>query len=255
MSRSLEDTLLCLDIGNTTCKLALFKNRKISREQSIATSEFIVNPHSLLEGFGELTRLAYCSVVPEAEKSLLNAISYEENPPFALTASSQCVLPINYPEPQEIGADRIANAIAVHRNEKLPAVVIDLGTATTFDVITSKGGYEGGVIVPGPQGMLDFLETKTALLPNIRLSKVKSWPKAIGKNTRDAMLSGLAYGYPHMIRGILDAIENELTGSSGEVVNLFLTGGRADAFPLNGARIISSLTLEGLALAYWHQQF
>ena len=86
---------------------------------------------------------------------------------YQLTSNNQSILPISYPILEEIGSDRIANSIAAFKSFELPAIIIDLGTAATFDLITVDGGYEGGIIIPGPQGMLDFLGNHTALLPKL----------------------------------------------------------------------------------------
>jgi len=154
--RYLNQSLLCLDLGNTTCKIGIWKNGKISKERIIPTHTFVDSEQPWLNEWSQKDGIAYCSVVPNAESSLLKALVSRKLSPYSLTASTQSILPIGYPKPEEIGADRIANAIAVYQNFDLPAVVIDLGTATTFDVVTANGGYEGGVIIPGPQGNARF---------------------------------------------------------------------------------------------------
>ena len=132
--------------------------------------------------------------------------------------------------------------------------MIDLGTATTFDVITAKGGYVGGVIVPGPQGMLDYLGNKTALLPKIILNHTNRNVPAIGKSTDLAIMSGLCYGYLPMLNGILEEIIIEFK-KKGEVVrSIVQTGGEAKNYSISKANIHNSLTLEGLALAFIDEQ-
>ncbi|MDG1132152.1 MAG: type III pantothenate kinase [Opitutales bacterium] len=252
--RYLNESLLCLDLGNTTCKIGIWKNGKISKERIIPTHTFVNSELPWLNKWSQKDGIAYCSVVPNAESSLLKALVSRKLSPYSLTASTQSILPIGYPKPEEIGADRIANAIAVYQNFDLPAVVIDLGTATTFDVVTANGGYEGGVIIPGPQGMLDFLGNNTALLPTLRLSPDKNLVDPIGKSTCGAIQSGLNFGYPAMLQGILNALEEQLEQKHGKIKSLIQTGGESNHFQIQGSSICPYLTLEGLGLAFANQQ-
>lgn len=252
--RYLNESLLCLDLGNTTCKIGIWKNGKISKERIIPTHTFVNSELPWLNEWSQKDGIAYCSVVPNAESSLLKALVSRKLSPYSLTASTQSILPIGYPKPEEIGADRIANAIAVYQNFDLPAVVIDLGTATTFDVVTANGGYEGGVIIPGPQGMLDFLGNNTALLPTLRLSPDKTLVDPIGKSTCGAIQSGLNFGYPAMLQGILNALEEQLEQKHGKIKSLIQTGGESNHFQIQGSSICPYLTLEGLGLAFANQQ-
>ena len=252
--RYLNESLLCLDLGNTTCKIGIWKNGKISKERIIPTHTFVNSELPWLNEWSQKDGIAYCSVVPNAESSLLKALVSRKLSPYSLTASTQSILPIGYPKPEEIGADRIANAIAVYQNFDLPAVVIDLGTATTFDVVTANGGYVGGVIIPGPQGMLDFLGNNTALLPTLRLSPDKNLVDPIGKSTCGAIQSGLNFGYPAMLQGILNALEEQLEEKYGKIKSLIQTGGESNHFQIQGSSICPYLTLEGLGLAFANQQ-
>ncbi|MDG1354879.1 MAG: type III pantothenate kinase [Opitutales bacterium] len=252
--RYLNESLLCLDLGNTTCKIGIWKNGKISKERIIPTHTFVNSELPWLNEWSQKDGIAYCSVVPNAESSLLKALVSRKLSPYSLTASTQSILPIGYPKPEEIGADRIANAIAVYQNFDLPAVVIDLGTATTFDVVTANGGYVGGVIIPGPQGMLDFLGNNTALLPTLRLSPDKNLVDPIGKSTCGAIQSGLNFGYPAMLQGILNALEEQLEQKHGKIKSLIQTGGESNHFQIQGSSICPYLTLEGLGLAFANQQ-
>lgn len=252
--RYLNESLLCLDLGNTTCKIGIWKNGKISKERIIPTHTFVNSELPWLNEWSQKDGIAYCSVVPNAESSLLKALVSRKLSPYSLTASTQSILPIGYPKPEEIGADRIANAIAVYQNFDLPAVVIDLGTATTFDVVTANGGYVGGVIIPGPQGMLDFLGNNTALLPTLRLSPDKNLVDPIGKSTCGAIQSGLNFGYPAMLQGILNALEEQLEEKHGKIKSLIQTGGESNHFQIQGSSICPYLTLEGLGLAFANQQ-
>ena len=245
---------LCLDIGNTTCRLGAWEDGAIREQASIPTSQFAAEPELSLASWKHIKQISYCSVVPDAEKSFQTALSSsKEHKIFSLTAEKQFTLPIDYPSVKEIGSDRIANSYAAFKKYKLPAVVIDLGTATTFDVITETG-YAGGVIVPGPQGFLDFLGTRTALLPHLSYPDCSQKINAIGKSTVEAMLSGLQFGYLPMLQGILDSITQEICPSGKKRVSVIQTGGECERFLMEDAILNKALTLEGLAMAYFDQQ-
>ncbi len=249
------EPLLCLDLGNTTCRGGIWDGNKIIRERTLTTKEFCLNAKKWLDAWHHHGNISYCSVVPEAEEVLTSI--YSDNVScklFGLTSQNQTFLPISYPHPEEIGSDRIANSYAVFKKYSLPAIVIDLGTATTFDVILGKEGYIGGVIVPGPQGMLDYLANKTALLPKLDLKQEERIVPAIGKSTNTAMMSGLCYGYMPMLNGIIQAISKEITISSQSSLSIIQTGGEAKNFLVRGSILHNSLTLEGLALAYLNEQ-
>ena len=113
---------------------------------------------------------------------------------------------IGYPSPREIGADRLANAAGCRAHYGVPAIVVDFGTAVTFDVLSAGGDYIGGVIAPGLNAMTEYLHDRTALLPLIRLSEPVS---AIGRSTRDAMISGAVYGYRGLVSEIVCQIKKE----------------------------------------------
>jgi len=241
--------ILCLDIGNTTCRSGVWADGKISQQQTVSTKEFKKNLPDWLVAWKNIKQIAFCSVVPEAEKLLMLHLESDNHETFRLTALNQSGLPVQYPKAEEIGSDRIANSYAVYQKYKLPAVVIDLGTATTFDVVTKSGGYRGGVILPGPQGMLDYLGNKTALLPKIDLATASRNCRVIGQDTRTALMSGILHGYLPMLHGIMEAIKVEL-GNEGETIqSVIQTGGESKNFLMDEAIIDSTLTLDGLALA------
>ena len=245
---------LCLDIGNTTCRIGVWADGKIGEQTSIPTSQFAAEPEQSLISWEHIKQISYCSVVPDAEKSFQTAFgSSKEHKIFSLTADNQFSLPIDYPSLKEIGSDRIANSYAAFKKYKLPAVVIDLGTATTFDVITEVG-YSGGVIVPGPQGILDFLGTRTALLPQLNYLDGSQKINAIGKSTKEAMLSGLKFGYLPMLKGILYSITKAICLSEKRRISVIQTGGESERFLMEGAILDKALTLDGLAMAYLDQQ-
>jgi len=168
-----------------------------------------------------------------------------------LTAQTVRGIGIQYPKPQTIGPDRLANAVAVKQHFGAPAVVVDFGTAVTFDVVNAQGNYVGGIIAPGLSVMTDYLHEKTALLPSINIREIRA---VIGKNTEEAMLIGAVHGYRGLIRELVGELKRALNCPRLPVV---ATGGYA--------RLISSklpditavrplLTLEGLRLVWQAHQ-
>jgi len=137
----------------------------------------------------------------------------------------------------------------VHRTSELPAIVIDVGTATTFDVVGVKEGYMGGVIAPGPQGFLDFLYQNTALLPKVHIDDHMP-SSAIGKKTSDAMLLGIHLGFEPMVSGILDHLDKEIMKTCGKKPKVILAGGASFHLELPNSEHKPFLTLEGIAMAY-----
>ena len=245
-----QSKVFSLDLGNSTCRIGLFDGGCLSNERFVSTTSFVDNPKTLLDEIAtEPAPLAYCSVSPLAEQSLKEWAVHSGLEPFNLSNDSYGNFPITYPCPEEVGQDRIANSFAVHRTSELPVIVIDVGTATTFDIVGQEEGYMGGVIAPGPQGFLDFLHQNTALLPNVRLvDKMPSSP--IGKKTSDAMLLGIHLGFEPMVNGILLRLDEEITKISGKKPKVILAGGASFHLELPNAEHRPFLTLEGIALAY-----
>ncbi len=151
---------------------------------------------------------------------------------------------IDYPKPQTIGADRLANAAAVCALYSFPAIVVDFGTAVTFDIVSDRGTYIGGVIAPGLEAMTNFLYQRTALLPKLSL---KEPPRTVGRSTIQAMLSGAVFGYRGLVREILARIRAEQF--PGKKVHIVATGGYAQLIARELPEIDAvhpHLTLEGL---------
>lgn len=237
----------CIDIGNSISHFATYKNGVLVEEQNIPTQLLIKKPNEF-PNFKE-SNISYCSVVPKAEKELLKLATLNHYKLYNLNFQSKGKFPINYPHPKEIGQDRIANALAVYHSVQLPSIVIDIGTATTFDVISKTGGYEGGVIAPGPQGFLDFLSQNTALLPKVSISD--KYPKStIGRKTKDAMLIGTKLGYPAMVQGIITNLKNEIKRKFRNEPTLIITGGGIGNLKLENSIFRKDLTIYGLALAF-----
>ena len=239
-----------LDLGNSTCRMGFYDNGQITKEGLVDTLAFIADPTSLTEQYATLPpTIAYCSVSPRAEAALKDWARASGTELFNLNARTCGNFPITYPHPDEIGQDRIANSLAAHRTSELPALVIDIGTATTFDVVGEKEGYAGGVIAPGPQGFLDFLHQNTALLPQVSMNENKP-DCTIGTNTTDAMLLGAHLGFSPMVIGILNHLETEMTRTHGKEPKIILAGGASHHLEIPGGENRPFLTLEGVALAF-----
>jgi len=165
-----------------------------------------------------------------------------------LTPRSLRGVGIDYPKPNTIGPDRLANAVSVRHQFGAPAVVVDFGTAVTFDVVNRAGNYVGGIIAPGLAAMTEYLHEKTALLPKIGIRETKS---VIGKSTEEAMIIGAVHGYRGLIRSLLEAVKSELKAERLPVV---ATGGYARLMASKLPEITAVqplLTLEGIRLVWY----
>jgi type III pantothenate kinase len=194
---------------------------------------------------------ALCSVVPRATPQVRKVMAKHWGlPVFELNAATIRGIGIDYPKPATIGADRLANSVAAWKFYGAPVVVVDFGTAVTFDVVDRRGNYVGGIITPGLSAMTDYLHEKTALLPRIEIREVKS---TIGKSTRQAMLIGAVQGYRGLIRELIMGLKKELGARKLPVV---ATGGYASLIAARMpeiSRVDPALTLEGIRLVYYAQ--
>ena len=233
---------LLIDNSNTRTKLALGNaGGLLSWRGVLATSE--ISPEALadlLEGV-RFEAVLIGSVVP-AKAAVLEGFFEGRVPVHRLDWRSPLGIGIDYPEPRQIGADRLANAVGVYERHGAPAIVIDFGTAVTFDVVSGVPAYCGGVIAPGLGAMSGYLTRKTALLPEIELIEPAS---AIGKTTVHAMQAGAVFGYRGLVRGILERLRAELPGDP----KIIATGGDAglisQGLPEIGT-VDPELTLDGL---------
>lgn len=249
--------LLAIDIGNTNTVFALFKGRDLAQfwrcrtEGARSVDEYAVFLQPLLEMTGiswsDIADVIVSSVVPDADLHIERfANKYFKRTPFFVTAENISGLKINLDRPGELGADRIVNALAVKAHYSTPAVVIDFGTATTFDVISRDGTYQGGVIAPGVRLSIEALHSRAAKLPRVGIKKP---PAVIGKNTADAMKSGMYWGYIGLIEGIVAQIAAEL----GEKPCVIATGGLAMLYAESTGiidHVDEYLTLNGLLRIY-----
>ncbi|MCI0746425.1 MAG: type III pantothenate kinase [Verrucomicrobia subdivision 3 bacterium] len=248
--------ILLLDIGNTHTHLGVANTRHVVRQGAIPTHGWFSGRASAsVRRFFRRSTIEYiclCSVVPRATKRAVVALrKLCGRPVLELTPKTLRGVGIDYPRPATIGPDRLANAVAVHHYFGAPSVVVDFGTAVTFDVVDRKGNYSGGIIAPGLAVMTDYLHEKTALLPRIMIRDTKS---VIGKSTSEAMLIGAVQGYRGLVRALLTSLRRELKSPRLPVV---ATGGYAELMADKMPEITAvnpRLTLEGLRLvALAHQ--
>ena len=237
---------LLIDISNSFTKFATASRDALLRVSRLPTAGLT------RRAFAGMARpdqkIVLSSVVPEKARMAAKAFAAHAAGGRLLTVSSKLNLGagIDYPRPSTIGADRLANAAAVHHLYGVPAVVVDFGTAVTFDILSPEGDYIGGVIAPGLEAMTDYLYQRTALLPRIRPVEPAS---AIGKSTKEAMLVGTVYGYRGLVREILAQIRREL-GTRGRF-HIVATGGYAKLISarLPEIKLVRpNLTLEGLRI-------
>jgi len=243
---------LLLDIGNSNTHLGLANASRVRRHQDIPTTAWFdgsaVRRMRRFAGRALIGGAAICSVVPRATPAAVRTLRrlWKINP-LLLTSSTVLGVGIDYPNPETIGPDRLANAVAVRHRFGAPAVVVDFGTAVTFDVVDRRGNYCGGIIAPGIAAMTDYLHERTALLPRIRIREVSA---VIGRNTEQAMLIGAVHGYRGLIRELLRELRRELKCPQLPVV---ATGGYARLMAARLPEITAVeplLTLEGLRLVW-----
>jgi type III pantothenate kinase len=245
--------ILLFDIGNTHTHVGLANDRRVVKQTNIPTREWSGGKAAALvkkfAGAKKIEGAVLCSVVPRATPLIRKTVrAIWKLSVLELTPKTVRGVGIDYPKPNTIGPDRLANAIAVKFHFGAPAVVVDFGTAVTFDVVDSRGNYAGGIIAPGLAAMTDYLHEKTALLPKIEIREIKS---AIGKSTEHAMLIGAVQGYRGLVRELIGELKRELRAKNLPVV---ATGGYAHLIASKLPEIAAVeplLTLEGLRLT-WH---
>src|SRR5664279_6216867 len=244
--------ILLFDIGNTNTHLGLANSRRVVMQADIPTAAWFNGTAERLvvkfTGRARLEGAALCSVVPRATPLVCRIVRRLWHLPcLELTPGTLRGVGIDYPQPHTIGPDRLANAVAARHHFGAPAVVVDFGTAVTFDVVDRAGNYVGGIIAPGLTAMTDYLHEKTALLPRIRIREVKS---RIGKSTEEAMLVGAVHGYRGLVRELIAELKRELRVNKLPVV---ATGGYAQLIAAKLPEISAvdpDLTLEGLRLVW-----
>jgi type III pantothenate kinase len=253
--------LLAIDAGNTNLVFALVdEERQIRARWRIATDprrtadEYAVWLHQLLslEGYsrGDVSGVIIGTVVPRALHNLqvLAGKYFGVDPLVAGQGRAEWPIVLDVDEPQNVGADRALNAIAAHDKHAGDLIVVDFGTATTFDVVDFGGAYKGGIIAPGINLSLDALVAAAAKLPRIAIEAPDD-SRVIGRTTHSQMLSGIYWGYIAMIEGLLIRVKAEI----GRPVKVIATGGLANLFQRHTDAFDSiepDLTIQGLALLW-----
>ena len=249
--------LLAIDIGNTSIKLGIFDGNKLKATWNLATGI-----HRTSDEYGvmllglmvhqrvrptKITGVSLCGVVPPLVPTFTELCQkYLNTKPLVVEAGVKTGMHIRLDNPREVGPDRVVNAVAAQNLYGKPVIIIDLGTATTFDIVSQEGDYLGGIIAPGIGIASEALFTRTAMLPRIELVRPK---EVIGRNTITAMQSGMIFGYIGLVEGIIQRIEQQL-GSKTMVV---ATGGQAYALAKEIPSIETinpDLTLTGLRIIY-----
>ncbi|NCC50369.1 MAG: type III pantothenate kinase [Spartobacteria bacterium] len=245
--------ILVVDIGNTSTSLGMYTRGRVCHMRFLKTSELTAASlaaalDGTLRGSGVSGAIMACVAAPKIKKTWTKGIQARAGVvPLDVSARMDIGIPVTYPEPETIGADRLANAVGASARYGTPVIVADFGTALTFDVVDAVQGYIGGVIAPGLPLMFDYLHERTAKLPYVHPGTVQ---RAIGKSTEEAIRIGTQIGYQGMVKEILRHIRNEL---GRENVPLCATGGYAK-WILEGSGedcvVAPDLTLYGLVRIY-----
>lgn len=249
--------LLALDVGNTNTVLGLYDGTTLRHSFRIESSkgktsdEYLVVFLTLLD-VAELARTAVhatiiASVVPALTETISTAVRRAfGHEPLVVGPGIKTGMPILYENPRDVGADRIANAVAAYERVHGAVVVVDFGTGTNFDCVSPKGEFLGGIIAPGLQISAEALFSRAARLARIPIQKP---PKAIGRNTTQSVQSGIVFGYVGLVDGLVDRVREEL----GPTTRVLATGGLAALIAPESRTIeevLPDLTLDGLRILY-----
>jgi type III pantothenate kinase len=249
--------LFAIDIGNTNIVLGIFHGERLKATWRVETKkqktndEYGILIRSLLFADGydatRITGAIISCVVPPLQKTFEEVIAKLFSVKAVVVGPGiKTGMPILYDNPKEVGADRIVNAVAAYRKIQSSLICLDFGTATTFDVVSEKGEYMGGVIAPGITISLDALFFRASKLPRIDLSEPRH---VVGKNTVESIQSGVLYGYVGLVDGIVNRIWDEL----GEQCHTMATGGLAELIAPHSktiAEVDQNITLRGLLQLY-----
>ena len=249
--------LLAVNINNTNIKLALYRERsqvanwRVATERERSADEYAMLWHQLFRyhgfGFADVTGVAVACVVPSLVDPFRQLCRrYLQLTPLEVGPGIRTGMRILYDNPREVGADRIANAIAAYAQYGGPTVVVDFGTATTFTVVSAEGDFIGGAIAPGIGISVDALAAHADQLRRIELTRP---PSVIGRSTITAMQSGIIYGFAGQVDGVIERMRREL----GERTTVVATGGFAELIAPAARsiqRVEPLLALEGLRILY-----
>lgn len=251
--------LLCVDIGNTSIAFGLYKGKRLVKTWRVKTGTVPV----FKKGDCPYFSIIISSVVPKALAKLKPVLKkqFKGIPIYVLGENIKAPIKNLYNNPKQVGQDRLVNAYAAAKLYGAPAIVVDFGTAITFDVISKKGEYLGGVIVPGMEISLEALSQRAALLPKIELKKPKTLlgvrslpcgqakPPILGKDTVNSMLSGIFYGFGSLTDGVVDKLKRNYVRNA----KVIATGGHSDLvapYCKSINRVNKNLTLEGLRFIF-----
>jgi len=249
--------LLCIDIGNTNTVLGLYQKDvllhhwRLETKKERTADEWGIFLKELLQfekkTLADITGVAISNVVPPMQRAITEmSQKYLGKKPLVIGPQVKIDMPLEMDNPSEVGADRIVNAVAAYHQYKTHLIIVDFGTATTFDYINDHGEYHGGLILPGIVISADALFSRAAQLPRVEIAKPQH---VIGKNTVECMQSGIFYGYVGMVDSIVERMEKEI----GHPATTIATGGLATLIASESKKIKETqefLTLEGLKLIY-----
>lgn len=256
--------LLVIDVGNTNTSLGVYRGAelvahwRLTTKRSRTVDEYGVHARNLFEfaglDFKAITAIAIASVVPPLNYTLKTmAETYFNLSPVFVDSETDTGLTILYEPASDVGADRIVDAVAAIEKYGAPCIIVDFGTATTFDVINEKGEYLGGVITPGIMISSDALFERAAKLPRVDIKRPQ---KVVGSSTTTAMQSGLYHGYTALVDGVLRKIIDEV-GNKAKPPRVIATGGLAPLIATGSEyidHVDDTLTLDGLRLIYERSQ-
>jgi type III pantothenate kinase len=249
--------LLVIDVGNTNTVLGVYQednllhNWRITTDKTRTVDEYAMLIHELLRlgsiSFEAIRDVIISSVVPPTRNALEGLCrKYFHRTPYVVGPGMKTGMPIQYDNPREVGADRIVNAVGAFEKRRCSLIIVDFGTATTFDLVSARGEYQGGAIAPGLNISAEALFQRASKLPRVELSRP---PHVIAKNTVNSIQAGLYYGYVGLVDGIVERMKEE----ARENPLVVATGGLAKIIAPDSQTIQEVepfLTLEGLRILY-----
>lgn len=249
--------LLVIDVGNTNTVLGMYRddrlvqNWRVTTDKARTVDEYAMLVHELFRlsdiHFTDIGDVIVSCVVPPMLNTLEELCAkYFKLKPYVVGPGIKTGMPIQYDNPREVGADRIVNAVAAYEKYRRSLIIVDFGTATTFDFISARGEYQGGAIAPGMAVSAEALYEKASKLPRVEFVRP---PQVIAKNTVNSMQSGIFFGYA----GLVDGIVNRMKQETREDPLVVATGGLAEPISLASQTIDEVdpfLTLEGLLIIY-----